>query len=159
MIGVVTYTLFKKSKIDKTKTVQAVKDFFADDFNHYLNLANKHLSDISSPTLDPNGIGGHDGQNHQDESIAVNLDAQACVAAVDHTISNCSYPNSIILYMYFIKRMSNDTIGKRLGYQSTRLNEMKNEACVEFAERLDFWRKKDNSSIEDLRFYEKEEVL
>ena len=99
MIGVVELSLFKESKIDKVKTAQAVKDFFADDFNHYLNLGNKHLSDISSPTLVPNNVGNHDELNHQDERMTINLDAQACVLAVDHTISRCSSPKPSCIYL------------------------------------------------------------
>ena len=159
MIGVVQLALFKKSKIDQEKTAQNVKAFFTDDFKHYLNLANKHLSDISSPTLDPNNMGGHDGLNHQDERMVVNLDAQNCVKAVNHTLSSCSYPSNTILYLYFIKKMSNDSIAQRLGYQSTRFIEIKKEALVEFAERFDFWRQEDKTSMEDLRVFEREEMI
>lgn len=60
MIGVVELSLFKKSKIDKAKTIQNFREFFEVDFKHYLNLANKHLSDIASPSLDDNGIAVHD---------------------------------------------------------------------------------------------------
>lgn len=63
MIGVVNLSLLKNSKIDKVKMAQAFKDFFVDDFSHYLNLANKHLSYVSSQTLDPNGVIVHDGRN------------------------------------------------------------------------------------------------
>lgn len=159
MTGAEELSLFKKSKIDKAKTTQSVKDFFTDDFGHYLNLANKHLNDIASPTLDPSFVGGHDGRNHQDERVAINLDAQACVEAVDHTISSCSYPSSIILYLWFIQKMSNDKISKRLFCQKTKLNELKNDACVEFAERLEFWRKKDRASLNDLRVFEDNELV
>lgn len=159
MIGVVQLALFKNSKIDQEKTAQNVKAFFTDDFKHYLNLANKHLSDISSPTLDPNNMGGHDGLNHQDERMVVNLDAQNCVKAVNHTLNSCSYPSNTILYLYFIKKMSNDSIAQRLGYQSTRFIEIKKEALVEFAERFDFWRQEDKTSMEDLRVFEHEEMI
>lgn len=159
MIGVVELSLFKKSKIDKAKTIQNVRDFFEDDFKHYLNLANKHLSDISSPTLDDNGIAVHDGLNHQDERMTINIDAQNVVKAVDHTISSCSYPNSIILYLYFIQKISNDNIAKRLGYQNTRFHEIKNDALVEFAERFDFWRQEDSTDIEDLRSFDDSETV
>lgn len=159
MIGVVQLALFKNSKIDQEKTAQNVKAFFTDDFKHYLNLANKHLSDISSPTLDPNNMGGHDGLNHQDERMVVNLDAQNCVKAVNHTLSSCSYPSNTVLYLYFIKKISNDSIAQRLGYQSTRFIEIKKEALVEFAERFDFWRQEDKTSMEDLRVFEHEEMI
>lgn len=159
MIGVVQYTLFKQSKINKTKTAEAVKSFFADDFNHYLNLANKHLNDISSPTLDPNNVGGHDGRNHADEKIIVNIDAQNCVKAVDHTISSCSYPSGTILYLYFIKKISDNKIAERLGYQSARYYDLKNAALVEFAERLDYWRQIDHASIEDLRVFDEAKII
>lgn len=158
MIGVVTLSLFEKAKLNKIATAQKVKDFFADDFKHYLNLANRHLSDISSPTLDATGITVHDGANHADERMAVNLDAQLCVAAVDHAISSCSYPNNIILYLSFIQKKTNDEIGARLGYQSTRFNEIKSEACVEFAERIEYWRKTEGASLDDLRVFENEEI-
>ncbi|RMC46526.1 ArpU family phage packaging/lysis transcriptional regulator [Lactobacillus sp. ESL0230] len=153
MIGVEQSVLFKKAKLDKAKTAQAVKNFFTEDFGHYLNLANKHLSDISSPTLDPNNVGGHDGRNHQDERIVVNLDAQACVRAVNHALSSCNYSSGIILYLFFIKKMPDTKIAERLGYQSARYYQLKNNACVEFAERLDYWRKKDSASIDDLRVF------
>lgn len=155
MIGVEQLVLFGKAKLDKVKTAKAVKDFFAEDFNHYLNLANKHLSDISSPTLDPSNIGGHDGRNHQDERMVVNLDAQACVRAVDHAISSCNYSSGIIIYLYFIKHWPNDKISEKLGYQNTRFNEMKTQACVEFAERLNYWQQQEHASLDDLRIFEK----
>lgn len=159
MIGVVELSLFKESKIDKVKTAQAVKDFFADDFNHYLNLANKHLSDISSPTLDPNNVGSHDVLNHQDERMTINLDAQACVLAVDHTISSCSSPNNTILYLSFIKKQTDISIANRLVYQSARYYQLKNEALVEFAERLDYWRQVDHASLPDLRVFKETNVI
>lgn len=158
MIGVVELSLFQKSKIDKVKTAQAVKDFFADDFNHYLNLANKHLSDISSPTLDPNNVGSHDVLNHQDERMAVNIDAANCVTAVDHTISSCSNsgekPYGTILYYSYIKNISNYVIAERLGYQMTRYYELKNRALIEFAERMELWRKRDHSSLKSLLVFD-----
>lgn len=150
MIGVVNLSLFKKSKIDKVKTAQAVKEFFTNDFNHYLNLANKHLSDISSPTLDPNGVVVHDGRNHQDERLLININAQACVQAVDRAISSCSQPSHTILYLKFIKQMTNDQIAERLICQRTRFNKLKNDACVEFAERLDYWKKEEHAELDDL---------
>lgn len=96
--------------------------------------------------------------NHQDERMSINLDAQACVLAVDHTISSCSYPSNIILYLSFIKNMTNEKLCERLFCQSTRLNELKNDACVEFAERMEYWRKAECASLEDLRVCEKAKV-
>lgn len=68
--------------------------------------------------------------------MVVKIDAQNVVKAVDNTISSCSYPSSIILYLYFIQKNSNDNIAKRLGYQNTRFHEIKNDALVKFAERF-----------------------
>lgn len=158
MIGVVELSLFKKSKINKIKTAQAVKDFFTDDFNHYLSLANKHLGDISSPTLDPNGVVIHDGQNHQEERLLININAQACVIAVDKAMSACSKTSHTILYLKFVKHMTNDKIAERLFCQRTKFNELKNDACVEFAERLDYWKKEEHAEIEDLLFFEPTEI-
>lgn len=159
MIGVVQFTLLRKSKINKTKTAAAVKSFFVNELNHYLNLANKHLSDISSPTLDPNNVGGHDVRNYTDETIIVNLDTENCVKAVDHTISNCTYPSGTILYLYFIKKIPDNKIAERIGYQSSRYYDFKKAALVEFAERLDYWRQVDHASIDDLRDFDDVKVI
>lgn len=158
MIGVKELSLFKKAKLNKTKTAQKVNDFFTEDFNHYLNLANKHLSDISSPKLDATGVTTHDGKNHQDESLAINLDAQACVAAVDHALSSCDYKHGKILYQYFIQGLTDEKIYQQLNYQSSRYYEIKTDALVEFAERMDYWRQHEHSSIEDLRVFEDVEL-
>lgn len=91
MIGAIKVGLFKKYKIDKVKTSQAVKKFFANDFNHFLNLANKHMSDISSPIINPN----KNILNHQDELMVNNPNVQAYIKAVDHIVSGCSYPSIV----------------------------------------------------------------
>ena len=161
MIGVVQLSFLKNTKIDITKTAQNVKDFFEHDFDHYLNLSGKHRSDLSSPQMDITGITAHNGVNHQDESMAVNIDADNCVLAVDHTISSCSNsgdkPYGTILYLSYIKNISNYAIAQRLGYQTTRYYELKNRALVEFAERMELYRKRDHTSIEDLRIFEDEQ--
>lgn len=156
MIGVET-TLFSEKKLNKLDTAQRVKDFFENDFDHYLNLAGAHRTDISSPTMDITGISAH-GINHQDASMAINIDAANCVLAVDHTISSCSNsgerPYGTILYYSYIKNLSNYVIAERLGYQMSRYYELKNRALVEFAERMELWRKRDNTSINTLCVFE-----
>ena len=156
MIGVLA--LFNKAKLNKLKTAQKVKDFFADDFNHYLNLSGKHRTDLSSPSFDPTGVSAQNGINHQDESMTINIDAVNCVKAFDDAISSCTntgdMPYAMILYLYYIKRMQDYRISARLGYQSARYYELKSEALVEFAERLDFWRQKDHADLEDLRVFD-----
>lgn len=156
MIGVET-TLFSKTKLNKLETAQAVKAFFEKDFDHYLNLAGAHRTDISSPTMDITGIATH-GLNSQDERMAVNIDAANCVTAVDHTISSCSNsgekPYGTILYYSYIKNISNYVIAERLGYQMTRYYELKNRALVEFAERMELWRKRDHSSLKSLLVFD-----
>lgn len=156
MIGVET-TLFSKTKLNKLETAQEVKAFFEKDFDHYLNLAGAHRTDISSPTMDITGIATH-GLNSQDERMAVNIDAANCVTAVDHTISSCSNsgekPYGTILYYSYIKNVSNYEIAKRLGYQMSRYYELKNQALVEFAERIELWRKRDHTSLKSLLVFD-----
>lgn len=96
--------------------------------------------------------------NHQDERMAINLDSQGCVSAVDHTISICSSPSNIILFLSFIKKMTNEKLCESLFCQFTRLNELKNDACIKFAERMEYWRKAECASLEDLRVYEKAKI-
>lgn len=143
--------------IDKKATIQNVRNFFAEDFNHYLNLANKHLSDISSPTLDGSGI-SKSVENAREEKYVVNLDAVNCVRAVNDTINSCSYRNAQIIYMYYIKHMQDIIIIDRLRYQTSRYYQMKNEALFEFAERMDYWRDRDNASIKSLLAFRKVEL-
>lgn len=156
MIGVET-TLFAESKLNRSDTALKVKAFFENDFDHYLNLAGAHRADISSPTMDITGIATH-GLNSQDERMAVNIDAANCVTAVDHTISSCSNsgekPYGTILYYSYIKNISNYVIAERLGYQMTRYYELKNRALVEFAERMELWRKRDHSSLKSLLVFD-----
>lgn len=156
MIGVET-TLFSESKLNKSDTAQKVKAFFENDFDHYLNLAGAHRTDISSPTMDITGIATH-GVNNQDERMAINIDAANCVTAVDHTISSCSNsgekPYGTILYYSYIKNYSNYVIAKRLGYQMSRYYELKNRALIEFAERMELWRKRDHTSLSSLLAYD-----
>lgn len=156
MIGVET-TLFSESKLNRSDTALNVKTFFEKDFDHYLNLAGAHRTDISSPTMDITGIASH-GLNTQDERMAVNIDAANCVTAVDHTISSCSNsgekPYGTILYYSYIKNISNYVIAERLDYQMTRYYELKNEALVEFAERMELWRKRDRTSLKSLLVFD-----
>ena len=156
MIGVET-TLFSESKLNRSDTALKVKAFFEKDFDHYLNLAGAHRTDISSPTIDITGIASH-GLNTQDERMAVNIDAANCVTAVDHTISSCSNsgekPYGTILYYSYIKNISNYVIAERLDYQMTRYYELKNEALVEFAERMELWRKRDHTSLKSLLVFD-----
>lgn len=46
--------------------------------------------------------------------------------------------------------MTNDQIVERLICQRTRFNELKNDAFVEFAERLDYWKKEEHAELDDL---------
>lgn len=154
MIGVEELSLLSKSKINRDKTAQAVKDFFINDFDHYLNLSNMHLSDISSPTLDPNGVVAHDGMNHMEERMVINIDARACVMAVNQSIQSCMYKHAIIIYLYFIEGKSNDSIAKRLHYQTTQFHSVKKDALVEFAERFEYWRNIDNASVGSLCIFD-----
>lgn len=49
--------------------------------------------------------------------------------------------------------MPNDKIAERLTCQKTKFNELKNDACVEFPERLDYW-KKEHTEFDDLLVFE-----
>lgn len=49
--------------------------------------------------------------------------------------------------------MPNDKIAERLICQKTKFNELKNDACVEFPERLDYW-KKEHTEFDDLLVFE-----
>ena len=59
-----------------------------------------------------------------------------------------------ILYYSYIKNISNYVIAERLGYQMTRYYELKNRALVEFAERMELWRKRDHSSLKSLLVFD-----
>ena len=65
-------------------------------------------------------------------------------------------PYGTILYYSYIKNYSNYVIAERLGYQMSRYYELKNRALIEFAERMELWRKRDHTSLSSLLTYNNE---
>ena len=55
--------------------------------------------------------------------------------------------------------MTDDKIAERLTYSLARYYQLKNDALIEFAERLDYWRQIDHASLDDLRAFEKTTVI
>ena len=105
---------------DVDTTVSNVKDFFKYDFWHYMNLGGIHVSQLSSPQMDLTGA------THSNTNGVENSKHQ--------TILRSAYINELTDYQIEIK----------LSFSDYQLRREKKKACIEFAERLEFWCKRRN---------------
>lgn len=159
MLGVVALD-FINFDLDETKTFEAVKDFFKEDFQKYLNYSGKHRTDLSSPILDPTGVTAH-GVNHQENRMVINADAARCVEAVNDTIIDCTntpeHPYATILFLSFIRHFTDEKASIRVSLSSTTYGRFKKSACIEFAQRIDYWKQVHGADIRELTVFVKKE--
>lgn len=140
--------LFDKT-LNTDLTAKNVRKFFDTKFQKYLNFSGKHRTDLSSPLLDPTGVSSH-GVNHQENKEIISTDAGNCVKAINDAIIDCSNsgskPYASILYYCYIEELFDWQISQKLGYSKTRYLKLKKEALIEFAERLEYWKKQDKAT-------------
>ena len=142
-------------KCDVETTVTNVKDFFKYDFWHYMNLGGIHVNQLSSPSLDLAGA-THTNTNGVEKSLIADLSEaeQATYRAetIAIALNNCSdlenSKHQTILRSTFINKLTDYQIEIKLSMSDYQLRRNKKKACVEFAERLEFWCKRRN--INDL---------
>lgn len=142
-------------KCDIDTTVSNVKDFFKNDFWHYMNQGGIHVSQLSSPQLDLAGA-SHSNTNGVEKSLvgALSEAEQATYRAqtIAIALTNCSdlenSKHQTILRSTFINELTDYQIEIKLSMSDYQLRRNKKKACVEFAERLEFWCKRRN--INDL---------
>lgn len=126
--------------IDERATARNVKVFFDRDLDRLLRLADEQTSFFRSPNLDgmPKSPSTINGQ----EKAAIKYitsdaaKAKSILKDVDTAINHCSNTNQIILFYRYIKCYPDWKVAQKIKYSTTRYNELKNVALVEFAERL-----------------------
>lgn len=142
-------------KCNINETVSNVKDFFQHDFWHYMNRGGIHVSQLSSPQMSLTGT-SHSNTNGIEKSLVDSLSEaeQATYRAetIAIALNNCSdlenSKHQTILRSTFINELTDYQIEIKLSMSDYQLRRNKKKACVEFAERLEFWRKRRN--INDL---------
>ena len=142
-------------KCDVETTVTNVKYFFKYDFWHYINLGGIHVNQLSSPQMSLTGT-SHSNTNGVEKSLISDLSEaeQATYRAetIAIALNNCSdlenSKHQTILRSTFINELTDYQIEIKLSMSDYQLRRNKKQACVEFAERLEFWCKRRN--INDL---------
>lgn len=133
--------------IDYTKTTENVRIFFGKDFRHYINLGGIHPSQLSSPQLDL-APGGHSYTNNVEKSLVSTMSkaerARWVAGTILLAVNECSdfedEKHRSIIMKFFIKKMTNFQTSISINISENRLRREKPKACVEFAERLNYWK-------------------
>lgn len=125
---------------DERATAKNVRKFFDKDFERLLRLADEQTSFFRSPDYDgmpksPSTING------QEESAIKYIasdtaKAKSILKDIDVAINHCSKTNQLILFYRYIECWPDWRVAQKIQYSTTRYNELKIAALVEFAERL-----------------------
>ncbi|MEY8662516.1 ArpU family phage packaging/lysis transcriptional regulator [Ligilactobacillus faecis] len=126
--------------IDDRATAKKVKNFFEKDFERLLRLADEQTSFFRSPNYDgmpksPSTING------QEASVikCITSDtakAKSILSDIDIAINHCNKTYQTILFYRYIECLPDWRVAQKVKYSTTRYNELKIAALVEFAERL-----------------------
>lgn len=138
------------SEINKTQTIKNTRRFLGKDFQNYIAYSGLSRLNLSSPILDPTGVGGSSGVNGIETKSIVNLNAEFAVKAVCDTINSCSSsprrPYKQILQMKYIKELLDYEIWINLGYEKTNYYTLRSRAYIEFAQRFETWKVRDHAT-------------
>lgn len=140
-------------KCNINETVSNVKDFFQHDFWHYMNQGGIHVNQLSSPQMDLAGS-THTNTNGVEKSLISDLsEAEQAIYRAETiaiALNNCSdldnSKHQTILRSAYINELTDYQIEIKLSFSDYQLRREKKKACVEFAERLEFWCKRRNIS-------------
>lgn len=126
--------------IDERATSKKVKNFFDKDFERLLRLADEQTSFFRSPKYDgmPRSQSTINGQEESAIKYITSDTAKAksILKDIDVAINHCSKTNQIILFYRYVERWPDWRVAQKVQYSTTRYNELKIAALVEFAERL-----------------------
>lgn len=132
--------------IDDVRTTGNVKDFFENDFWHYVQQGGIHPNQLSSPQLD--GISAHTNINGLESSMISQLDkaehAQYIATTILIALFDCSdfeyQKRKTIMHRLFVKGMTQEQVRISLNFSQYQLKKQLAKGCIEFAERLNYWR-------------------
>lgn len=143
--------------IDDIETTKNVKSFFESDFWHYIQLGGIHPTQLSSPQLD--GITAHTNLNGIESSLINQMNkadrAQYLATTILIALFDCSdyeyERHKTIMHRLFIKHMTQDQVCMMLNFSQYQLRKQLTLGCIEFAERLNYWRiKRDATELPNL---------
>jgi len=124
-------------EIDKAATIKNTKNYFKEDFPRLVAQSHINLNYIRSPRFD--NIGSHDGfSNDQENRTINNLNAKDIVIGTMQIINNFPDTYKVIIKSSFINGMANTYVCELVGYRHARLNELKNESLLYFADAFTF---------------------
>ncbi|WP_076149743.1 ArpU family phage packaging/lysis transcriptional regulator [Ligilactobacillus murinus] len=126
--------------LDEVATAEKVKNFFDKDLERLLRLADKQRSFFRSVSMDgmPKAPSPGNGQENMVVKYVSSESAKAksILEDVNVALNRCSSTYQLILYYRYIKGLADWQVAQKIKYSTTRYNELKIAACIEFAERL-----------------------
>lgn len=141
-------------KIDEDQTIRKTKKLLTHDFQRYLNFSGHHRYELSSPIIDPTGVSTHGGINHTENKLVNGTEAGNNVDAINDCLIDCTNradaPYASLLYYKYVKLLPTNKIQHLLGYEDAQYYRQHKRALLEFAQRMDHWRKVDHADIPDL---------
>ncbi|MFR4967941.1 MAG: ArpU family phage packaging/lysis transcriptional regulator [Lactobacillus kalixensis] len=148
-------------KCDTAKTVAHVKFFFENDFWHYINQGGAHITQLSSPQMDLAG-GGHSNTNGTEKALISEMSraeqarytAETILLAVNDCTDYESSKHKTIIRNSYIDNVPDFQLEAMLGFSNYQVRKEKKQAAIEFAERLNFWKKYRNiNDLPDLLYF------
>lgn len=139
-------------KIDKKQTVKNIKNFFLDDYKRLCVLAG---GGITAPKID--GMPKATPADNATENKFINAsEYRKLLDTVATAVNACSVLNRTILLARYIEHKPNWKIAQSLGYEKSRYYELYDQACLEFADKLEHQTILLNNPdlVEDLHEYE-----
>lgn len=137
------------------QTINNVKAFMKRDFWHYINLGGIHPNMLKSADF-TNTPTGTTNINSNENNLVSTLDkadkAQYIAITILLALNDCSdfdyEKRKTILYKIFIDRLTQEQVGIRLNFSNYQLRQQLQQGCIEFAERLEYWKCK--RSVQEL---------
>lgn len=134
--------------IDESGTTQNVKDFFEQDFWHYVQQGGIHPTQLSSPQL--SDVSAHSDLNGVEISIISQMSKadrdQYLATTILIALFDCSdfeyQKHRTILHKLFVKQMTQEQVAISLNFSPYQLRKQLVKGCIEFAERLNYWKVK-----------------
>ncbi|WP_125588368.1 ArpU family phage packaging/lysis transcriptional regulator [Companilactobacillus jidongensis] len=119
--------------IDKAATIQNVREFFYKDFPRLVAQSHINLSYIQSPNF--NRTGNKDNvRNTQEDQAITQINAKDIVIETMRIINNFPKEYKVIIKSGFINNQTNLDMCDLIGCGSTKLNQLKKNALVYFAD-------------------------
>lgn len=124
------------AKIDEKATIQNVKDFFNSDFERIQRLSKSNIN-ISSPRID--GMPKIRPVNNVKENKYIKAaNFRLAFKAVIDAVNDCSDTGRVIIIKRLIQHKPQWQVAQEVQYQSSRYYDYYNDACLEFADNLEY---------------------